>query len=41
MVGSSLTTKYVITEEAKQVYCNGDQELYNELSDFTENQTVS
>ena len=33
-VGSSLTTKYVITEEAKRAYCNGDEKLYNELSDF-------
>ena len=33
-VGSSLTTKYVITEEAKQAYSNGNEELYNELSDF-------
>lgn len=33
-VGSSLTTKYVITEEAKRAYCNGNHELYNELSDF-------
>ena len=33
-VGSSLTTKYVITEEAKRAYCNGDEELYDELSDF-------
>ena len=33
-VGSSLTTKYVITEDAKRAYCNGDEELYNELSDF-------
>lgn len=33
-VGSSLTTKYVITEEAKRAYSNGNEELYNELSDF-------
>ena len=33
-VGSSLTTKYVITEDAKRVYCDGNHELYNELSDF-------
>ena len=33
-VGSSLTTKYVITEEAKRAYCNGDEKLYDELSDF-------
>ena len=26
-VGSSLTTKYVITEEAKQAYSNGNEEL--------------
>ena len=30
-VGSSLTTKYVITEQAKQAYCNGDEKLYNDL----------
>lgn len=33
-VGSSLTTKYMITEEAKRAYSNGNEELYNELSDF-------
>ena len=33
-VGSSLTTKYVITEDAKRAYCNGDEKLYDELSDF-------
>ena len=33
-VNSSLTTKYVITEEAKRAYCNGDEKLYSELSDF-------
>ena len=33
-VGSSLTTKYVITEDAKRAYSNGNEELYNELSDF-------
>ena len=33
-VGSSLTTKYVITEDAKREYCNGDEKLYDELSDF-------
>ena len=33
-VRSSLTTKYVITEDAKRAYCNGDEKLYNELSDF-------
>ena len=33
-VGSSLTTKYVITEEAKRAYCNGDEKIYDELSDF-------
>ena len=33
-VGSSPTTKYVITEEAKRAYSNGNEELYNELSDF-------
>ena len=33
-VSSSLTTKYVITEEAKRAYCNGDEKLYDELSDF-------
>lgn len=33
-VGSSLTTKYVITEDAKLAYCNGDEKLYDELSDF-------
>ena len=33
-VRSSLTTKYVITEEAKRAYCNGDEKLYDELSDF-------
>lgn len=30
-IGSSLTTKYVITEQAKQAYCNGDEKLYNDL----------
>lgn len=34
IVNSSLTTKYVITEEAKRAYCNGDERLYSELSDF-------
>lgn len=33
-VNSSLTTKYVITEKAKRAYCNGDEKLYSELSDF-------
>ena len=33
-VGSSLSTKYVITEDAKRAYSNGNEELYNELSDF-------
>ena len=33
-VNSSLTTKYVITEEAKRAYCDGDEKLYSELSDF-------
>ena len=33
-VGSSLTTKYVITEDAKCIYCNKDKEIYNELSYF-------
>lgn len=33
-VGSSLTTRYVITEDAKRAYCNGNHELYNKLSDF-------
>ena len=33
-VGSSLTSRYVITEDAKRAYCNGNHELYNELSDF-------
>ena len=33
-VNSSLTTKYVVTEEAKRAYCNGDEKLYSELSDF-------
>lgn len=33
-VGSSLTTKYVITEEAKRAYCDGNEKLYSELSDF-------
>ena len=33
-VGSSLTTKFVITEDAKRAYCNGDEKLYDELSDF-------
>lgn len=33
-VGSSLTTKYVITEDAKRAYCNGDEKLYDELYDF-------
>lgn len=33
-VGSSLTTKYVIREDAKRAYCNGDEKLYDELSDF-------
>ena len=32
-VGSSLTTKYVIKEDAKIAYCNENNELYNELSD--------
>lgn len=31
-IGSSLTTKYVITERAKQAYCNGDSKLYDEIS---------
>ena len=31
-VGSSLTTKYVITERALQAYCNGDSKLYDEVS---------
>ena len=30
-IGSSLTTKYVITERALQAYCNGDEKLYNDL----------
>ena len=33
-VNSSLTTKYVITEEAKRAYCDGNEKLYSELSDF-------
>lgn len=33
-IGSILTTKYVITEDAKRAYCNGDEKLYDELSDF-------
>lgn len=33
-IKSSLTTKYIISEEAKRAYCNGDEKLYNELSDF-------
>lgn len=33
-VNSSLTTKYAITEKAKRAYCNGDEKLYSELSDF-------
>ena len=33
-VGSSLTTKYVITEDAKRAYSNGDEKLFGELSDF-------
>ena len=33
-VESSLTTKYVITEDAKRAYSNENEELYNELSDF-------
>lgn len=33
-VNSSFTTKYVITEKAKRVYCNGDEKMYSELSDF-------
>lgn len=33
-IGSSLTTKYVITEEAKRAYSNGNEKIYNELSDF-------
>lgn len=31
-IGSSLATKYVITERALQAYCNGDSELYDEVS---------
>lgn len=34
LVNSSLTTKYIITEKAKRVYCNGNEKLYSELSDF-------
>ena len=34
LIKSSLTTKYIISEEAKRVYCNGDEKLYNELADF-------
>ena len=33
-VNSSLTTKYVITEKAKRAYCNGDEKMYSELSNF-------
>lgn len=33
-VGSSLTTRYVITEDAKRVYCAWNEKLYNRLSDY-------
>ena len=34
LLKSSLTTKYVITEEAKRTYAAGNEDLYNELSEF-------